>query len=43
MTGGEEKAGEKFKELKWVDPTEAAKYFTTSLDPVISEYIKSLK
>jgi len=41
--GGHEKAGEKFKEIKWIKPTEATKYFTTSLHPTLLEYLKSLE
>ena len=36
------KAGEKFKEVKWIKPSNAAKYFTTSLHPKILEYLKKL-
>lgn len=39
ITGGAEKAGEKFSELKWVKPTELSKYFTTSLHPKLLEKI----
>lgn len=41
--GGEEKAGEKFVEIKWVKPTEVKKYFTTSLHPNLLEYLKTLE
>ena len=41
--GGEEKAGEKFVELKWVNPEELEKYFTTSFHPKLKEYIINLK
>lgn len=40
---GIEKPGEKFKELKWVKPTEVTKYFTTSIDPFILEFLKKLE
>ena len=40
--GGEEKAGEKFKEIKWVNPEELEKYFTTSFHPKLKEYILGL-
>jgi len=43
ITGGEEKAGEKFKELKWVKPEELKTHFTTSLHPKLLEIIKGLK
>lgn len=41
--GGEEKAGEKFAEVKWVKPTDVKDYFTTSLHPFLLEYLKSLE
>ena len=41
--GGKEKAGEKFKEIKWVKPEELEKYFTTSFHPKLKEYIMNLK
>jgi 8-oxo-dGTP diphosphatase len=41
--GGKEKAGDKFKELKWVNPEELEKYFTTSFHPKLKEYILNLK
>lgn len=40
--GGEEKYGEKFVELKWIKPSDAQKYFTTSLHPKLSDYLKTL-
>lgn len=40
---GKAKAGEKFKELKWVKPTEVTKYFTTSVDPFILNFLKKLE
>lgn len=43
VAGGEEKAGEKFVEIKWVKPTDVQKYFTTSLHPKILEYLKTLE
>lgn len=43
VIGGKEKAGGKFKELKWVDPEETEKYFTTSFHPKLKEYILNLK
>lgn len=41
--GGTEKAGEKFVEIKWIRPTEVKNYFTTSLHPVLFEYLKTLE
>ena len=43
VIGGEEKAGEKFVEIKWVKPTDVKKYFTTSLHPKLLEYLKTLE
>ena len=45
VVGGEEKAGEKFLEIKWVKPTEVQEYFitSTSLDPKISGFLESLE
>ena len=40
--GGIEKAGEQFVEIKWVNPGEIEKYFTTSFHPKLKEYILSL-
>jgi 8-oxo-dGTP diphosphatase len=42
VTGGTEKAGEKFSEIKWVSADELEKYFTTSLHPKLLEYLKKL-
>jgi len=42
VVGGKEKAGEKFKELKWVKPEELEKHFTTSFHPKLREYILNL-
>ncbi|MDP2736617.1 MAG: NUDIX domain-containing protein [bacterium] len=41
--GGNEQANGRFVEIKWVKPTEVKKYFTTSLHPVLFEYLKSLE
>ena len=38
-----EKAGDKFTEVRWVKPTEVKDYFTTSLHPVLLEYLESLE
>ncbi len=43
VIGGEEKAGEKLIELKWIKPTEVQKYFTTSLHPKLIEYLRTLE
>lgn len=43
VSGGKEKAGEQFVEIKWVKPTEVQKYFTTSLHPKLLEYLKTLE
>ena len=43
IESGNEQAGEKFAELKWVKPSDVKKYFTTSLHPKILEYLKSLE
>ena len=37
------KAGEKFVEIKWINPKEIKKYFTTSLHPKLYKKITSLK
>lgn len=46
IVGGKEKAGEKFKEIKWVKPEELKTYFTTSLHPrlyrMILDYSKGI-
>lgn len=38
----EAKAGEKFVEVKWVKPADVKKYFTTSIDPKVMEFLKAL-
>jgi ADP-ribose pyrophosphatase YjhB (NUDIX family) len=43
IVGGKEKAGEKHVENKWVSPTAVKKYFTTSLDPKIYDFLKKLE
>ena len=43
VKSGEEKAGEKFVELKWVKPEELQDYFTTSIHPRLVEYLKKLQ
>jgi len=42
VIGGQEKAGEKFVQIKWVKPSEAQNYFTTSLHPKVLAYLKTL-
>ncbi|OGI15864.1 hypothetical protein A3K63_00690 [Candidatus Micrarchaeota archaeon RBG_16_49_10] len=37
------KAMDDLKEIKWVKPTEATKSFTTSVDPVISDFLDALE
>jgi len=39
VIGGEEKAGEKFVEIKWVKPEELETHFTTSLHPKLYQMI----
>jgi len=41
--GGNEKADELFTEIKWIEPSEIQKYFTTSIHPKILEFLKTLK
>lgn len=43
VIGGKEKAGEDFKEIKWIKPTDVKKYFTTSLHPNLLDYLKTLE
>lgn len=43
VVGGEEKAGEKFVEVKWVKPSDVKRYFTTSLHPNLFNYLKTLE
>jgi len=43
VESGEEKAGEKFTEIKWVKPTNVQKYFTTSLHKNLLDYLKTLE
>ncbi|MDO8623234.1 MAG: NUDIX domain-containing protein [archaeon] len=43
VISGKEKAGQDFTELKWVDPKDLEKYFTTSFHPKLKEYILGLK
>jgi ADP-ribose pyrophosphatase YjhB (NUDIX family) len=43
VVGGEEKPGGDLVELKWVDPEELEKHFTTSFHPHLKEYILNLK
>lgn len=41
-SSGEEKACEKFVELKWISPKEVTEYFTTSIHPKLLEYLNGL-
>lgn len=41
--GGKLKLGKYYKELKWVNPEELEKYFTTSFHSRLQEYIMNLK
>lgn len=43
VVGGQERAGEKFVEMKWVKPTDVQKYFTTSLHPKVLAYLETLE
>ncbi|MBR9704432.1 NUDIX domain-containing protein [Candidatus Pacearchaeota archaeon] len=43
IISGDEVALDDFTELKWVDPEELEKYFTTSFDSRLKEYIIHLK
>ncbi len=40
---GNEQANGDAKELKWVKPEELRKYFSTSFEPVLEEYINNLR
>jgi len=40
---GEEKPGDDIVELKWVDPEEVEKYFQTTLNTRLKEYLINLK
>ena len=42
LSGGQEKSGDKFVEVKWVKPSEVKEYFTTSLHPNLFDYLKTL-
>lgn len=42
VVGGEEKPGGNLVELKWIKPSEAANYFTTSFHSKLLEYLKTL-
>ena len=43
VAGGKESAGEKFVEMKWIEPRDVEKYFTTSIHPKLLEYLKALE
>lgn len=40
---GHLKAGDKFTEVKWISPDDVHAYFTTSIHPVIANYLEDLK
>ncbi|MBD3312719.1 NUDIX domain-containing protein [archaeon] len=42
-TSGEERAGEKFTEIKWVKPEEVKDYFATSLHQKVMDFLLNLK
>ncbi len=42
VSGGSLQAWEKFSEVKWINPSEVAQYFTTSLHPELLKYLKEL-
>jgi ADP-ribose pyrophosphatase YjhB (NUDIX family) len=37
------KAMDEFKEIKWIKPTEVEKYFTTSVDPFVMDFLEALE
>ncbi|OPZ23151.1 MAG: hypothetical protein BWZ03_00629 [bacterium ADurb.BinA186] len=39
---GMERAGESFKEIKWINPPEVTNYFTTSIHSKITDFLKVL-
>ena len=41
-SAGREKAGEKFRELKWIKPQEVENFFTTSIHQEILNFLESL-
>lgn len=43
VVGGKENPSDDIKELKWVDPEELEKYFTTSFDERLKEFIMNLR
>jgi len=43
VIGGEVHVGEKFVEVKWVNPSEVTKYFTTSLHSNVLDFLKKLE
>lgn len=43
VVGGSEKLSDDIKELKWVKAEELEKYFTTSFDPRLKEFIINLR
>ncbi len=43
VKSGEQKMGQYYKEMQWIDPEEIEKKFTTSFHPMLKEYIINLK
>jgi 8-oxo-dGTP diphosphatase len=43
IVGGEEKAGDNITELKWIKPSEIKENFTTSVHPVLLDYLMTLE
>ncbi|HTZ42033.1 MAG TPA: NUDIX domain-containing protein [Candidatus Omnitrophota bacterium] len=43
VVGGQERTGDGVQEIKWVKPDELRKYFSTSFEPVLEEYINNLR
>jgi len=43
VTGGKESPGEKFRELRWVQPKQVIDFFTTSTDPYIRRLLSNLE
>lgn len=41
--GDRPKAMDDFGEIKWIKPTEVEKYFTTSIDPVVMDFLSALE
>lgn len=41
--GGQAKPGEKFTEVEWIKPREVGQYFRTSFDPMLMDFLETLK